>query len=348
MVAPLFQHSHARGNGALTAVNSPCAERRYKGVMLFFALDRSKTLGLKVAKAGGFDLALHEEREFEGGEHKARPLADVGGQDVYVLQSLNGEPVASANDKLLRLLFFLAACRDHGAARVTAIAPYLAYSRKDRLTKTQDPVTTRYVAQLFEAVGVDTVMTLEVHNPAAFQNAYRCRTLHLSTKHLFAAEIAGRSTDRPVAIVSPDPGGVKRAQLLREALQETTDKDVPFGFMEKRRSAGVVSGTHFAGEVDDCAVYIVDDMICGGGTTLRAAEAARAHGAAEVHAIVAHGLLTNDAVTAFAQTSLVDTITLTDSTAPDPAWAGRLGDRLRSISCAPMIANAIRQVSSPT
>ena len=309
--------------------------------MLFFALEQSKTLGHDVAEAGNFDLALHEEREFDGGEHKARPLADVRGQDVFVLHSLNGEPGASANDKLLRLLFFLATCRDHGAARVTAIVPYLAYSRKDRQTKTQDPVTTRYVAQLFEAVGVDTVMTLDVHNPAAFQNAFRCRTLHLSTEHLFATQIANRSALQSVAIVSPDPGGVKRAQLVREALQEETDQEVRFGFMEKRRSAGVVSGTHFAGEVDGCTVYIVDDMICGGGTILRAAEAVRAHGAAEVHAIATHGLLTKDAMTAFAETSLVDTISLTDSTAPDPIWAVRLGEKYRPISCAPIIAESI-------
>ncbi len=298
-------------------------------------------LGREVAKAGGFDLGAHEEREFEGGEHKARPLADVLGQDVFVLHSLNGEPGASANDKLLRLLFFVAACRDHGAARVTAIAPYLAYSRKDRLTKLQDPVTTRYVGQLFEAVRTDTVATLDVHNPAAFQNAFRCRTLHLSTEQLFAKEIASYATERPAAVVSPDPGGVKRAQLVREALQEETGRDVPFGLMEKRRSAGVVSGTHFAGDVEGCAVYIVDDMICGGGTTLRAAKAARAHGAAEIHAIATHGLLTHDAVTAFSERSLVDTIALTDSVTPDPAWARRLGDRYRSISCAPMIADVI-------
>ena len=311
--------------------------------MLFFALGESKALGLRVARCGGFELARHEEREFEGGEHKARPLSDVRGQNVFVLHSVNGEPETSANDKLLRLLFFLAACRDHGAASVTAIVPYLAYSRKDRLTKPQDPVTTRYVAQLFEAMGVDCVMTLEVHNPAAFQNAFRCRTLHLSSDQLFAKEIAVRTSERQVAVVSPDPGGVKRAQLVREALQAETGKDVHFGFMEKRRSAGVVTGQHFAGEVDGCAAFIVDDMICGGGTTLRAADAVRAHGAAEVHAIATHGLLTSGAVDAFAETSLVDTVAVTDSTNLDQAWSSRLGRRYRRIDCAPMIAEALRK-----
>lgn len=315
--------------------------------MLFFALNGSDRLGPEVARIGGFEIACHEEREFDGGEHKARPLVDVRGQDVFVLHSLNGDPHASANDKILRLLFFLAACHEHGAARVIAIAPYLAYSRKDRQTKPHDPVTTRYVAQLFEAAGAAMVVTLDVHNLAAFQNAFRCRTLHLSTDRLFATHIAARSSKRPPAIVTPDPGGVKRAQLVREALEEVTGGPVPFGFMEKRRSAGVVSGTHFAGDVEGCTVYIVDDMICGGGTILRAAEAARARGAAEVHAIATHDLLTDAAVSAFSQTTLVSTITVTDSVAALEATREKLGDRLRILTCAPLIADVIKRLHHP-
>ncbi|HSG56550.1 MAG TPA: ribose-phosphate pyrophosphokinase-like domain-containing protein, partial [Paracoccaceae bacterium] len=129
--------------------------------MLFFALNRSRDLGQAVAAAGGFPVAEHEEREFDGGEHKSRPLVSVRGKDVYVLLSLNGEAGASANDKLVRLLFFLATCRENGAARVTAIVPYLAYSRKDRQTKPRDPVTTRYLALILEAMGIDAVMTLD-------------------------------------------------------------------------------------------------------------------------------------------------------------------------------------------
>ena len=315
--------------------------------MLFFALNGSERLGRQVAWTGGFDIARHEEREFDGGEHKARPLVDVRGQDIFVLHSLNGDAHASANDKILRLLFFLAACHEHGAARVIAIAPYLAYSRKDRQTKPYDPVTTRYLAQLFEATSVATVVTLDVHNLAAFQNAFRCRTLHLATDRLFAAQIAAQDSTLPPAIVSPDPGGVKRAQLVREALEEVTGGSVPFGLMEKRRSAGVVSGTHFAGDVEGCAVYIVDDMICGGGTILRAAEAVCARGAAEVHAIATHDLLTDAAVSAFSQTPLVNTITVTDSVAALEATREKLGDRLRILTCAPLVADTIKRLHHP-
>ena len=110
--------------------------------MKIFALNASKPFGDKVAATLGVPLSDHEEREFEDGEHKARPLVGVRGGDVYVIQSLYGDDEQSVNDKLFRLLFFLAAVRENGAARVTAVIPYLAYARKDRQTKPRDPVTT--------------------------------------------------------------------------------------------------------------------------------------------------------------------------------------------------------------
>ncbi|WP_461477596.1 ribose-phosphate diphosphokinase [Mesorhizobium jarvisii] len=155
------------------------------------------------------ELDPHEERDFEDGEHKARPLVSVRGRDVYVLHSLAGNGGASANDRLCKLLFFLATCKENGAARATAVVPYLAYARKDRQTKARDPVTTRYVAQLFEAMGTDRIVTLDVHNFAAFQNAFRCESVHLDTRKLFAPLIGKLAGDLPVTIFSPDGGGVK-------------------------------------------------------------------------------------------------------------------------------------------
>ena len=110
------------------------------------------------------------------------------------MQSLYGEPGRSVNDKLVKLAFFLACLKDAAAGRVTAVIPYLAYARKDRKTQTRDPITTRYVAALLEAVGTDRVLALDVHSPAAFQNAFRCGTDHLEARPLFArhaAELAG-------------------------------------------------------------------------------------------------------------------------------------------------------------
>src|SRR5690606_19147102 len=96
--------------------------------------------------------------------------------------------------------------------------------------------------------------------------------------------------ERPVVFLSPDSGGMKRTQLLRETFTAETSRPAGLAIMEKRRSAGVVSGDLFAGEVEGAAVFIVDDMIASGGTMLRAATASRERGAAAVFALAAHGL----------------------------------------------------------
>ena len=144
-----------------------------------FALNATREFGERIASSLGIELGKHEEREFEDGEHKARALESVRGHDVYVVQSLYSDPHQSVNDKLIRLLFFLGSLRDAAAERTTAVLPYLCYARKDRKTKARDPVTTRYLGQLLEAVGVDRVITLDVHNLAAYQNAFRCFSEHL-------------------------------------------------------------------------------------------------------------------------------------------------------------------------
>src|SRR6185437_7056975 len=231
-----------------------------------FALEASHDYGERVARRLNIALSPHEERPSEDGEHKARPLVDVRGQDAYVIHSLYGDGEQSANDKLCRLLFFIGALRDAGAARVTAITPYLCYARKDRRTKPHDPITTRYVAALFEAIGAEGVAVIEVHNLAAFENAFRCPTQHLDTADLFAAHFAPLAKESDIIVVSPDAGGVKRAELFRQALAQTTGRSIGSAFVEKYRSAGVVSGNALVGGVDGKLVIIMDDLISTGTT----------------------------------------------------------------------------------
>lgn len=118
-----------------------------RGEIAIFSLNASKDFGEAVARYLGTPLAAHEEREFEDGEHNARPLVSVRGKDVFVIQSLYGDSHQSVNDKLCRFLFFLGALKDASAGRVTAVIPYLCYARKDKKSKARDPVTTRYVAR---------------------------------------------------------------------------------------------------------------------------------------------------------------------------------------------------------
>jgi len=319
-------------------LTSPMADRP----LCLFALRATAPFGSAVAAALGVPLAAHEEREFEDGEHKARPLATVRGADVFVLQSLHGGPDESANDKLCRLLFFIGALKDAGAARVTALAPYLCYARKDRRTKPSDPVTTRYVAQLFEAVGTSAVVTLDVHNPAAFENAFRCPTVALTAAPLFVDYVKALP-DAKLSVVSPDPGGIKRADLFREALESALGRPLGKAFADKRRSGGIVSGDLFVGEVEGATAIVIDDLISTGGTLVRAARAARKAGAERVLALATHGLFMPGAEAALIDAA-IDRIVVTDTV---PAF--RLGSeatraKVDIISAAPLFAESIRRL----
>ena len=307
--------------------------------MLLFGLQGSRELADRVARRLDVALAEHEERNFEDGEHKARPLQDVRGQDAFVLHSLHGDDSESGNDKLCRLLFFCGALKDAGARSVTAVVPYLCYARKDRRTKPNDPITTRYVAAMFEAVGIDRVMTVEVHNIAAFENAFRCPTRHIESAPLLVAHFAPLLNGQSVVAVSPDAGGAKRAEQFRQALEQLSGRDVGSAYMEKYRSSGVVTGELLAGDVSGKAAVIVDDLVSTGGTLIRAAEACRRAGATKVFAAAAHGLFVGGAPALFASPAL-DSITVTDTIPPFRVAKPDLG-RLTALDISEAIARAI-------
>ena len=310
-------------------------------IMLIFDLSPSPILGQNIAHAAGHPLSPLERRDFGGGQHKARPLVTVRGEDVFILSTLHATAEGSVNDHLVRLLFFIATCRDHGAARVTAVAPWLPYARKDRVTKPHDPVTSRYIAHLFESVGTDQLVTVDVHNLAALQNAFRCRTIHLDTCRLFSNHIAQQTADRPVVIMSPDSGGTKRAEWLRQSVEDVRNGPAGFAFMEKHRSAGQVRGDLFAGDVDGRDVWIVDDMIDSGETMLRALTACRARGAAHVRLVATHAFCDATATRRIADAA-PDGVTVTDTaggiafTADDPP--------LHRLSVAPLIGQCLSRL----
>lgn len=308
-----------------------------------FCLNASAALGAGISAAMGVPLAAHEERDFEDGEHKSRPLDAVNGADVYVIQSLHGGPQQSANDKLCRLLFFIGAIKDAGAARVTAVTPYLCYARKDRRTKPNDPVTTRYIAGMFESVGTDCVVTLEVHNPVAFENAFRCRTVALTATPLFVDYAKQHLSDRTLAVISPDAGGMKRAELLREALETALGRPVGKGLAEKHRSGGVVSGDLFVGDVAGTTALIVDDLISTGNTLLRAARSARQAGAEHVIALVTHGLFMQGAADVVADPA-IDRMVITDAVPPFRLERPADNSKLIILPAAPLLAETIRRL----
>jgi ribose-phosphate pyrophosphokinase len=255
---------------------------------LVFAPGESRALGQAASKRAGMELAALEEREYEGGEFKLRPLQPVRDRKVFVVQSLAGTQEAPIAQRLVRLLFLLQGLRDAGADHVIAVIPYLAYARKDRRTKPRDPVYTRYVAQLIEATGTDRVVALDVHNPSSIDNAFRIPVDHLSALPMMAAHFTQHLPTAKLAVASPDIGGIKRAQIFRDLLERKTGRDVELVFLEKHREDGVVSGGAIVGNASGRAVIVLDDLCASGTTLLRAATALRAAGATSVHATVTH------------------------------------------------------------
>jgi ribose-phosphate pyrophosphokinase len=308
-----------------------------------FALSGAGALGERVAAALGEPLRPHEERDFEDGEHKSRPLGSVRGRDVFVLQGLRGGDGQSVNDRLCRLLFFCGALRDASAASITVVAPYLCYSRKDRRTKPRDPVTTRYVAQVLEAVAVERVVTLDVHNPAAFENAFRCRTEHLEARPLLVAHLAGALAGEPVTVVAPDAGGAKRADALRVSLSEALGARVASAYAEKERSGGVVTGDLLVGDLDGRVAVIVDDLIATGTTIVRTARRCLEMGARRVLAAVTHGVFARAADEALADPALAGLI-VTDSADPRELTTAAAAAKLTVLPIAPFLAAAIRRL----
>lgn len=296
--------------------------------MKLFGLDASRAGAERLAEVLGVELSAHEEREFEDGEFKVRPLESVRDERVFVYHSLASGAGLSANTKLVRLLFFVGALKDAGAARVSVLAPYLAYARKDRRTKSRDPISIRYLAQIFEAMSVDEIITMDVHNPAAFENAFRCRTKNIEAAPVFAAHFAPvTDTTERLVVVSPDAGGVKRARRFADLIAERVTCPVDLAFLEKYRSEGEVSGGLFAGDVRDSLVVIFDDLISSGATMRRAALRCLERGAQSVHLAATHGVFGTGAGEAL-DDDAISSVVVTDTVPDAKIRAAEFADKL--------------------
>jgi ribose-phosphate pyrophosphokinase len=309
-------------------------------------LSESHDLATAIAREAGVALLPIEERAFDGGEFKLRPLESARGRRLFVVQSLAATEQAPAPQRLVRLLFLLQCLRDAGADTRVVLLPYFAFARKDRRTQIRDPVTSRYVAELLEAAGASGLIGLDVHNPAAFDNAFRIPTVHLTALPMLAEHFLRRLTRHTaLTVVSPDVGGIKRAQIFRELLAARSDQEVGLAFVEKRRAKGIVSGGTLAGEMAGRAAIVLDDLCATGGTLIRAAAACRDGGATAVHVAVTHTPLPTGVAALIAAESIAS-ITVTDSVgfALPAELAGAGADRLITLQTAPLLGETVRRM----
>lgn len=307
-----------------------------------FSLQPDNPLVHNVCGQLGTAPAQHEELTSENGERQIRALMAVRDRDVYVIESLHRDESLTVHDKLVRLLFFLGALRDAGAARITCVAPYLCYSTKHRRIAPQGPVATRYLARLFEAVQLDRLVTMDVHNPAAFENAFRIATEHLTAIPTFAEHFAPLIGRREAAVVAPDATSVERCEAFRTALEQRLNRPVAAAFIEKLRYDGTATGGNVVGNVHGRVVILVDDMICSGQTLARAAHACWAQGALEAHGAATHGSFTKETGRLLLHSGIA-TVAILD-TIPSRSLDAELQKRLHILSCASVLASAIRRL----
>jgi ribose-phosphate pyrophosphokinase len=267
----------------------------------------------------------------------------VRNEDVFIIHSLYSDASQSVNDKLCRLLFFISTLKDASARKVIAVIPYLCYARKDRRTKPRDPVTTRYIARLLEASGIDGVVTMDVHNLQAYQNAFSVPAENLEARKLFAAYLAPFITNEEPLIMSPDFGGVKRAEQFLQTMSKELKRELPFALMEKYRSSGEVWGEKIAGDVKDKTVIIIDDLISTGGTLARTAAACKKAGAGKVMALATHGIFTGNPDEKLREEALQQIIT-TNTIPPFKLEKARIKDKVIVLNAAPLFAEAIKRI----
>lgn len=261
-----------------------------------FGLGSSRNFAASVAGGLGVGLAEVNEVFRLDGEPWAASVDNVRGRDVFVVSSLHGDEGRSVNDRVMQLLLFVNALKHASAARITAVCPYLAYMRQDRKEGSREPISTQALAVMMEGVGVDRVLTMDVHNPAAIQNAFRIPVDILEAKNLLADLVAADASriyavdEHPLVVVSPDAGGVKRARAFREAIARRLGRGVGFAHANKTRSReGDVEVTEIVGDVRGVRCILIDDMIATGGTLIEIDRAIRPKGIT-VAVAATHGL----------------------------------------------------------
>jgi ribose-phosphate pyrophosphokinase len=192
-------------------------------------------------------------------------------------------------------------------------------------------------------MGVNHVVTLEAHNLAAFQNAWRVSSDHLDPRKLFVDYFVPLIHQNEVVVVSPDAGGAKRAEAFRQALGRTLNRSVHTAFVEKYRSEDVVTGSLIIGDVNGKLALILDDLISTGNTLVRAAEACRAQGAKAVYAAASHGAFSGKANEVLSQPAL-ERIVITNSIPPWRLDPSLIQKKVTVLDAAPLFAEAIKRI----
>jgi ribose-phosphate pyrophosphokinase len=269
---------------------------------------------------------------FSDGEVAIELQENVRGKDIFIVQST----CAPTNDNLMEILVMTDALRRASAGRITAVIPYMGYSRQDRRVRSaRVPITAKVVANMLQAVGVDRVLTVDLHADQ-IQGFFDVPVDNVYGSPILLNDIQQKNYENLV-VVSPDVGGVVRARAVAKQLD-----DADLAIIDKRRpEANVSEVMHIIGEVEGRTCIIVDDMVDTAGTLCKAAAALKKHGATRVVAYVTHPVLSGPAVDNINNSEL-DELVVTDTIPPSDAVAAC--SKVRSLSVADMLAETIYRI----
>ena len=301
-----------------------------------FAGSASQQLTTEIVEILGAKLGKIELGKFSDGEIKVEILENVRGHEAYIVQST----CAPSNANLMELMLITDALKRSSASKITAIIPYYGYARQDRRVRSaRVPISAKVIADMMNTVGVDRVLTVDLHSESIqgffdmpADNVYATKIMHDDIK-------SRSSNDEPILVVSPDAGGVVRARALAKFLGQSD-----LAIIDKRRATANESEVmNIIGDVAGKCCIVPDDMIDTAGTLCNAAKALKDAGAAKVKAYITHPVLSGPAIERISNSS-IDELVVTNSIPLSPE--AEKCSKIRVISLAPTIAECVRRLNN--
>ena len=301
--------------------------------LMVFSGNANPKLALSVTQHRNIPLGRATVNRFSDGEVAVEINENVRGQDVFVLQST----CAPTNDNLMELMIMVDALRRASARRITAAIPYYGYARQDRRPRSaRVAISAKVVANMLQSVGVDRVLTMDLHADQ-IQGFFDIPVDNIYSTPVLLNDILAHQYPN-LMVVSPDVGGVVRARAMAKAL------DVDLAIIDKRRPrANVAEIMNIIGEVKGRTCVITDDIVDTAGTLCNAASALKERGAVRVLAYAAHPVLSGNAVDRITNSPL-DELVITDTIPLRPE--AEACPKIRQLSCAALIGETISRIAN--
>ena len=302
--------------------------------MKIFAGNATPDLARKIAERLYTKLGDASVGRFSDGEISVQINENVRGLDIFIIQST----CAPTNDNLMELIVMIDALRRASAGRITAVIPYFGYARQDRRVRSQRvPITAKVVADFLSSVGVDRVVTVDLH-AEQIQGFFDVPVDNVFGTPILLEALRRKQLDAPI-VVSPDIGGVVRARAMAKLMD-----DIDLAIIDKRRPRANESQVmNIIGDVEGRDCILVDDMIDTGGTLCKAAIALKERGAKRVFAYATHAVFSGNAA-ANIKNSVIDEVVITDTIPLHPAMAAL--PNVRQLTMSGLLAEVIRRVSN--